>query len=147
MSIDLQDPIAVGRSATEAVSRHASDAVDLARSIDLHAPAAAVKHARKRANRAAKHLEHQVDHASKRAAKRVRAESRHVAKADGRPSSRPQARRGPPGGRRRRGGGRGRQSSQPRRWTRPTRLPDPFGTAVHATDPLHAPDTSSVTTG
>ena len=146
MSIDLQDPIAVGRSATEAVSRHASDAVDLARSIDLHAPATAVKHARKRANRAAKHLEHQVDHASKRAAKRVRAESRHVANAAG--------------GRRR-----GRKlvvallvvagvaavaavvSRRTRGLDAADTVPDPFGTAVHATDPLHGPDTSSVTTG
>lgn len=146
MSIDLQDPIAVGRTATEAVSRHASDAVDLARSIDLQAPAAVVKHARKRANRAAKHLEHQVDHVSRRAARRVRAESRHVAKATG-------------------GRHRGRKlvialvvvaggaavfaivSRRNRDAYSADPAPDPFGTAVRATDPLTAADTSTVTTG
>ena len=83
MSIDLQDPIAITRTATQAVQRHAADAVDLARSVDLPVPADAVEHVRKRANRAAKRLERRVDHASKRAAKRAHAEARRVRAATG----------------------------------------------------------------
>ncbi len=146
MSIDLQDPITVGRHATQAVSRHASDAVDLARSVDLQAPAAAVQHVRKRANRAAKHLEHQVDHASKRAAKRVQAESRRVAKAAGQQRS-------------------GRKvlvtvlviagsaavvavlARRMRQMGSAEPAPDPFGTAVRATDPTREFDGAGITTG
>lgn len=75
MSIDLQDPIAAGRTVAHAVSRHAAD---VARSVDLPDPVEAVTHARRRANRAARRLERRVDHASKRAAARVRTEAEHV---------------------------------------------------------------------
>jgi exonuclease VII large subunit len=146
MSIDLQDPITVGRHATQAVSRHASDAVDLARSVDLQAPAAAVKRVRKRANRAAKHLEHQVDHVSKRAATRVQAESRRVATATGRP---------------RRGrkvlvtvlviaGGAAVVAVLARRMRHmgsADSAPDPFGTAVRASEPTREFDGAGITTG
>jgi hypothetical protein len=81
MSIDLQAPISVGRSAVEAVQRHAADAVDVARSGDLPAPFDAVAHAGSRARRAARRLERRADHASKRAAARVQQESRRVARA------------------------------------------------------------------
>jgi exonuclease VII large subunit len=146
MSIDLHDPIAAGRSATEAVQRRASDAVGLARSVDLQAPADAVHHARTRANRAAKRMERQLDHASKRAAKRVRSESRRVQKVTRRP-----------------GGGRkviiilvvlvggaavvAVLARRMRQVGGSDPAPDPFGTAVRATDPAPAPDGTFVTTG
>ena len=146
MSIDLQDPIAAGRTATQAVTRHAADAVDLARSVDLQAPAAAVKHVRKRANRAAKRLEHQVDRTSKRAAKRVQAESKRVAQATG------QAR----------GGHKllvtvlviagaaavvAVLARRMRQMGAADPAPDPFGTGVRATDPTREFDGAGVTTG
>jgi exonuclease VII large subunit len=146
MSIDLQDPIAITRSATQAVQRHAADAVDLARSIDLPAPADAVDQARKNANRAAKKLEKRVDHASKRASKRVRAESRRVRAATGNPS-------------------RGRKvvvvlllvaggaavvavlARRMRQVEATQTAPDPFGYAANATSSVHEPDGNAVTTG
>ena len=146
MSIDLQDPIAAGRTATQAVTRHAADAVDLARSVDLQAPAAAVKHVRKRANRAAKRLEHRVDRTSKRAAKRVQAESKRVAQATG------QAR----------GGHKllvtvlviagaaavvAVLARRMRQMGAADPAPDPFGTGVRATDPTREFDGAGVTTG
>ena len=146
MSIDLQDPIAAGRTATQAVTRHAADAVDLARSVDLQAPAAAVKQVRKRANRAAKHLEHQVDRTSKRAAKRVRAESKRVAEATGQT----------------RGGHKllvtvlviagaaavvAVLARRMRQMGAADPAPDPFGTGVRATDPTREFDGAGVTTG
>jgi hypothetical protein len=78
MSIDLQDPISLVGNATQAVQRHAADAVDTVRSVDLPAPVEAVEHARRRARKAAKRLERRVNTTSKHAAKRVRAESRRV---------------------------------------------------------------------
>jgi len=146
MSIDLQDPIAAGRTATQAVTRHAADAVDLARSVDLQAPAAAVKQVRKRANRAAKHLEHQVDKTSKRAAKRVRAESKRVAKATGQPR----------GGHKLLvavlliAGGAAVVAVLARRMRQmgsADPAPDPFGTGVRATDPTREFDGAGVTAG
>ena len=83
MSIDLQDPIAMTRTATQAVQRHAADAVDKARTVDLPVPADVVEHARKRANRAARRVEKRVEHASKRAAKQARKGSRRVRAATG----------------------------------------------------------------
>jgi hypothetical protein len=75
MSIDLQDPVSVGRAAGEVLQRRASEVADRARDVDLHAPVDAVKHARQRADRAAKLIEKQAGRASKRAAKRVRDEA------------------------------------------------------------------------
>jgi len=83
MSIDLQDPIAITRTATQAVQRHAADAVDKARAVDLPVPTDVVGNARKRATRAARRLEKRVDHASKRAAKQARKGSRRVRAATG----------------------------------------------------------------
>ena len=81
MTIDLHDPVSVGRSATEAVQRRAVDAVELARSVDLPSPTDAVAHAHRRARRAARRLERRVDRASNQATKRVHDESRKVARA------------------------------------------------------------------
>lgn len=142
MSIDLQDPIAAGRSATQAVQRHASDAIDLARSVDLQAPVDAVHHARRRANRAAKRMERQMDHVSKR----VRAESRHVQKATGRT-------------------GRGRKvivtllvlaggaaviavlARRMRQVGASDPAPDPFGAALRGAESAREPNGNFVTTG
>ena len=145
MSIDLQDPISIGRTAGQAVQRHAADALDLARSVDLQAPVDAVEHARRRARKAAKRLERQADHASKRAAKRVHAESRRVAGATAP---------------RRRGrrtlvvllvvvGGAAVVAALAKRMQQVNAaetVPDPFGTAVRAAEPVHEHAGSSVTT-
>jgi len=145
MSIDLQDPISVGRTATQAVQRHAADAVDLARSVDLPA-AAAVEHARRRARKAAKRLERRVNRTSRHAAKRVRAESRRVTSATG-PS---------------RGGRRALVvlfvvaggavvvvvlAKRMQQMNGAETVPDPFGTAVRATEPAQELDGHRVTTG
>jgi len=145
MSIDLQDPISLGRTATQAVQRHAADAVDLARSVDLPAPVDAVEHARRRARKAAKRLERQVDRTSKHAAKRVRAESHRVAKVAAPPR-------------------RGRRTlvvllvvvgsaaivavlaKRLQQVNAADTVPDPFGTAVRATEPQEH-DGHRVTTG
>jgi hypothetical protein len=105
-----------------------------------------VHHARKRANRAAKHLERQVDHASKRAATRVQAESRRVAAVAGRP---------------RRGrkllvavlviaGGAAVVAVLARRMRQmgsADPAPDPFGAGVRATEPNREFDGAGITTG
>ena len=146
MSIDLQDPISVGRSATQAVQRHASDAVDLARAVDLPVPAAVVKDARKRANRAAKRLERRVDRASGRATARVSAESRRLARATA------------PKHRGRRValtlvflvGGAAVVAVLARRMRQMSAVdpaPDPFGAAVQAADAARDHDPVHVTTG
>ncbi len=133
MSIDLQDPIALTRNATQAVQRHAADAVDLLHNVDLPDPTDVVEHARKRANRAARRLEKRVDRASKRAAKQARAGSRHVRAAAG------TSHRG------RKvlvvllvvGGGAAVAvvlANRMRRTEAESTAPDPFGTAVRAAD-------------
>jgi exonuclease VII large subunit len=168
MSIDLQDPIAAGRSATQTVSRRAADAVDLARSVDLPAPAAVVEQARKRANRAAKHLEHQVDHVSKRAGKRANRAAQqlerkvdHVSKRAARRAHAESQRVAKATGNQRGGrkvlvtllvlvGGAAVVAVLARRMRHVSAeqpAPDPFGTAVRATDPTREFDGTSVTTG
>jgi hypothetical protein len=104
-----------------------------------------VAHARRRARKAAKRLERQVDRTSKHAAKRVRAESHRVAKAAA-PRSR------------------GRRAlvvvlvvagsaaivavlaKRLQQMNAAETVPDPFGTAVRATEP-HEHDGHRVTTG
>ena len=146
MSIDLHTPISAGRSAAEAVHRHAADAVEAARSVDVQAPVDAAAHASRRARRAARRVERHVDHASKRAVQRVHEESARVARAT------------TPSRRGRRAlllvalvGGAvvvavlAKRMQQVR--TAET-VPDPFGTAVRAAEvAAPEPDTNSVTTG
>jgi hypothetical protein len=146
MSMTRKVPIIVGLTAAHAVQRHASDAVDRARSVELPVPVDAAKHARRRARRAAQELEHRVDRASRRAAKRVRQESRRV------------ARRAAPRRRGRRtvvvllvvAGGAAVVAVLAKRMQQvkdAETIPDPFGTAVRAAEPEHLHDRSSVTTG
>jgi hypothetical protein len=146
MSLDLHDPIAAGRSATQAVQRHAAEAVDRARDVDLPDPAQAVAHAGRKARRAAKQLRREMPRATKRSAKRAWKQSRRMAKAEA--------------GRRRGrkalvavlvvAGGAAVVAVLAKRLQQveaAETVPDPFGTGVRMAEPGHAHDGHSVTTG
>jgi hypothetical protein len=146
MNLDLHDPIAAGRSATQAVQRHAVDAIDRARDVELPDPGRAVAHARRRARRAAKQLQREVPRATRRSAKRAWKQSRRMAEVDA-------------------GRGRGRKAliallvvaggaavvavlaKRLQQGEAAETVPDPFGTGVRMAEPAHQHDGSSVTTG